>query len=71
MTPPEVSVTKAGSGGTLLPGTTAKIVDIATGKVVGPNETGEICVRGPQVRRRHALFHMYVHPLISEQFIRS
>ncbi|XP_021952713.1 probable 4-coumarate--CoA ligase 1 [Folsomia candida] len=51
MTPPEVSVTKAGSGGTLLPGTTAKIVDIATGKVVGPNETGEICVRGPQIMK--------------------
>jgi acyl-CoA synthetase (AMP-forming)/AMP-acid ligase II len=29
--------------------TEAKIVDPETGKVLGPNEAGEVAVRGPQV----------------------
>lgn len=49
--PPETKNTKAGSSGVLVPGTSAKVVDPESGSVVGPNETGEICVRGPQVLR--------------------
>ena len=40
---------KPGSCGFLLPNTEAKIVDLKGGKALGPNKTGELCVRGPQV----------------------
>ena len=32
-----------------IPNTEAKIVDVTTGTELGPNQEGEICVRGPQV----------------------
>jgi acyl-CoA synthetase (AMP-forming)/AMP-acid ligase II len=32
-----------------IPNTEAKIVDVGTGAELGPNQEGEICVRGPQV----------------------
>ena len=38
-----------GSVGYCLPNTECKIVDYATGHELGPDEEGEICVRGPQV----------------------
>jgi acyl-CoA synthetase (AMP-forming)/AMP-acid ligase II len=34
-----------------LPNTEAKVVDLATGAELGPNQEGEICVRGPQVMK--------------------
>jgi acyl-CoA synthetase (AMP-forming)/AMP-acid ligase II len=34
-----------------LPNTEAKVVDVATGAELGPNQEGEICVRGPQVMK--------------------
>ena len=40
---------KPGSCGVLMPNTEAKILDLTTGKAVGPNQTGEICFKGPQV----------------------
>ena len=40
---------KIGSCGVLLPNTEAKIVDLESGKSLGPNEKGELCVKGPQV----------------------
>ena len=40
---------KPGSCGYLLPNTEAKIVDLKSGNALGPNEKGELCVRGPQV----------------------
>ena len=39
-----------GSCGVLISNTEGKIVDVKTGKNVGPNEVGELCIRGPQVR---------------------
>ena len=33
------------------PNTEAKVVDIADGSMLGPNQQGEICVRGPQVMK--------------------
>ena len=39
-----------GSCGILLPQTDAKIVDIATGDSQPTGKTGELCIRGPQVR---------------------
>lgn len=40
-----------GSVGYLLPNTECKIVDYVTGNELGPNQTGEIWVRGPQVMK--------------------
>ena len=40
---------KPGSCGYLLPNTEAKIVCLEKGVPLGPNERGELCVRGPQV----------------------
>ncbi|HEX2171863.1 MAG TPA: 4-coumarate--CoA ligase family protein [Dehalococcoidia bacterium] len=40
-----------GSIGRLIPNTECKIVDLATGATLGPNQDGEICVRGPQVMK--------------------
>jgi long-subunit acyl-CoA synthetase (AMP-forming) len=40
---------KVGSCGVLVANTKGKIVDLDTGKALGPNERGELCVKGPQV----------------------
>ena len=42
---------RSGSVGPLIPNTEAKIVDVDSGKELGPNERGEICVRGPQIMK--------------------
>src|SRR6185295_12166283 len=42
---------KAGSVGYCLPNTECKIVDYTSGAELGPNEEGEIWVRGPQVMK--------------------
>jgi len=42
---------KAASIGPPVPNTEAKILDVATGAELGPNQEGEICVRGPQVMK--------------------
>jgi acyl-CoA synthetase (AMP-forming)/AMP-acid ligase II len=34
-----------------MPGTECKVVSLDTGEAVGPNETGEILIRGPQVMK--------------------
>ena len=33
------------------PNTECKIIDLETGEALGPNQEGEICVRGPQVMK--------------------
>ena len=38
-----------GSAGQLLPNTQAKVIDVATGEVLGRDQDGELCFRGPQV----------------------
>lgn len=43
------SKTKVGSVGPLVPNTTAKIIDEQTGETLGPNQEGELCLKGPQV----------------------
>ena len=40
-----------GSCGVLLPNTEAKIIDVKTGENLGSNQQGELCIRGPQVRK--------------------
>jgi acyl-CoA synthetase (AMP-forming)/AMP-acid ligase II len=47
---PESDV-RVGSGGVVVRNTESKIVDIATGRDLGPNQQGEIWVRGPQVMK--------------------
>lgn len=42
---------KYSSVGTLIPNTDAKIIDPETNKILGPMESGELCVRGPQVMK--------------------
>jgi acyl-CoA synthetase (AMP-forming)/AMP-acid ligase II len=46
---PERPVEKPGSIGPVIPNTEVKIVDVATGRELGPNEQGELLIRGPQV----------------------
>ena len=41
--------TKEGSCGVTVPNTELKIVDVNTGEALGPNQRGEICLKGPQV----------------------
>lgn len=40
---------RTGTIGMPLPGTVIEIVDVDTGKVLGPEEVGEVCITGPQV----------------------
>ncbi|KYQ93918.1 4-coumarate-CoA ligase [Tieghemostelium lacteum] len=40
---------RSGSAGLLLPNQIAKIVSTETGKHLGPNERGELCIKGPNV----------------------
>jgi acyl-CoA synthetase (AMP-forming)/AMP-acid ligase II len=42
---------KPGCVGELVPNTTCRIVDVATGTDLGPGERGELLIRGPQVMR--------------------
>ncbi|MEO7970045.1 MAG: 4-coumarate--CoA ligase family protein [bacterium] len=49
--PADKSQVKFGSVGTLAPNTECKIIDLATGEALGPNQEGEVCVRGPQIMK--------------------
>ncbi|XP_058118404.1 uncharacterized protein LOC131288319 [Anopheles ziemanni] len=42
---------KPGSVGKLLFGTTAKVVDPETGRILGPNQPGELCFKGTQIMK--------------------
>jgi acyl-CoA synthetase (AMP-forming)/AMP-acid ligase II len=42
---------KFGSVGVPAPNTECKIIDLDTGAPLGPNERGEVCVRGPQIMK--------------------
>merc|ERR1712150_249473 len=46
-----VDLFKPGSCGVLLPNMDAKILDLGTGEALGPNETGELCLRGPNIMK--------------------
>jgi acyl-CoA synthetase (AMP-forming)/AMP-acid ligase II len=49
--PSEEARIRHGSTGLLLPNTEAKVLDLATREVLGRNQDGELCFRGPQVMR--------------------
>lgn len=40
------NVGKSGSTGILIPTTYAKVIDLKTGKSLGPNQEGELCFKG-------------------------
>ena len=42
-----------GSCGVNVPNTLLKVADVKTGEPLGPNQRGEICLKGPQVGTRH------------------
>lgn len=42
---------KHAAAGIVVPNTEVKVVDIETGAELGPNQEGEICIRGPQVMK--------------------
>ena len=46
----EVDGAHPGSCGKICMNSEAKVVDVNTGKLLGPNERGELAIRGPQVR---------------------
>ena len=46
--PADPAKMKLGSVGTPAPNTECKLVDAASGEELGPNQEGEVCVRGPQ-----------------------
>jgi len=48
-TPDDPSKIRVGSSGLLLPNMEAKILDVASGEELGPNDRGEIVVRGPNI----------------------
>jgi acyl-CoA synthetase (AMP-forming)/AMP-acid ligase II len=49
--PADPAKMKLGSVGTPAPNTECKVVDPANGDELGPNQEGEVCVRGPQIMR--------------------
>jgi len=49
--PADKSKVRFGSVGPPAPSTECKIVDLATGAELGPNQEGEVCVRGPQIMK--------------------
>src|SRR3989475_2817914 len=49
--PADPAKMKLGSVGTAAPNTEVKLLDPATGEELGPNQEGEVCVRGPQIMK--------------------
>ncbi len=51
MTPNDAARRKLGGSGQLLPSIEARVIDISSGLDLGPNERGELWVRGPNVMK--------------------
>jgi acyl-CoA synthetase (AMP-forming)/AMP-acid ligase II len=49
--PAEPGQVKFGSVGVPAPSTECKIIDLESGAMLGPNQEGEVCVRGPQIMK--------------------
>jgi Acyl-CoA synthetases (AMP-forming)/AMP-acid ligases II len=52
--PRDVPLSKMGSCGKIVPYTQAKVVDLTTGQSLGPHQSGELLIRGPQVSKHHS-----------------
>lgn len=48
---PSTKHTKIGSCGRGVCSTWSKVIDIKTGDTLGPNKTGELLVKGPQIMK--------------------
>lgn len=46
-------IVKFGSFGVPLPNNEAKIIDVNDGKILGPNQSGELRIRGPHLMKGH------------------
>jgi acyl-CoA synthetase (AMP-forming)/AMP-acid ligase II len=49
LTPMNLDKINRGTSGQCVPNTECKVVDVATGEELGPNQEGELWIRGPQV----------------------
>jgi acyl-CoA synthetase (AMP-forming)/AMP-acid ligase II len=49
VTPDDPAKVKVGSVGPVIPNMECKVLDVSTGAELGPNEDGEVCVRGPNI----------------------
>lgn len=49
MTPYIYPYGKVGSVGQLVPSTQARVISLTTGEALGPHQSGELLLRGPQV----------------------
>jgi acyl-CoA synthetase (AMP-forming)/AMP-acid ligase II len=49
--PSDPARVRFGSVGVCAPNTECKIIDLENGAALGPNEKGEVCVRGPQIMK--------------------
>jgi long-chain acyl-CoA synthetase len=52
-TPKDAPRSKMGSCGQIVGETQAQVVDLTTGESLGPHQSGELWIRGPQVRMPH------------------
>ncbi|XP_063539418.1 uncharacterized protein LOC134748562 [Cydia strobilella] len=50
----DAATQRVGSGGRPLPGVRTKVVDIETRQKLGPNQQGEVCIKGPIVMKGYA-----------------
>ncbi len=63
---------REGSIGLPLPSTEARVVDLETGtRVLGPNEVGELSVRGPQVMRGYYLQPAETAAVLADGWLRT
>nr|BAE80728.1 hypothetical protein [Nipponoluciola cruciata] len=47
----KINLFQYGSCGTVMPNMSIKIIDVRTGEALGPNQSGELCCRGPLVMK--------------------
>lgn len=65
--PPELKEDRPGSVGFPLANTECKIIDYVSGTELGPNQEGEICVRGPQVMKGYLKNHQATTEMVDKE----
>ena len=60
---------KSGACGTVVRNAELKIVDPDTGKSLGRNLPGEICIRGQQIMKGTSLFSLELHVVVLRSFV--
>lgn len=59
---------KTGSTGQLVPGTQARIVSLIDGNDLGPHKSGELLIKGPQVKKILYRYISYKTGTLNELF---